>query len=108
MEGKFVCKYCDKEYSSSQSRSNHYTKIHKIISTYNNHKLQEKIKLEKIKLEIKIDEKNKKYYCRMCEKNFSSKQSRWKHEKKCKVAKEKIDEITILKNDINILQRRLF
>jgi len=105
MEGKFVCKYCDKEYSSSQSRSNHYTKIHKIISTYNNHKTQEKIKLDKIKLEINIDEK--KYNCRMCEKNYMSKQSRWKHEQKCKVAKKKIDEITILKNDINILKEQI-
>lgn len=103
MEGKFVCKYCDKEYSSSQSRSNHYTKIHKIISTYNNHK-----NLEKIKLEIKNDEKNKKYCCRVCEKNFSCKQSRWKHEQKCKVSdKVKINELAILKNDINILKEQI-
>ena len=107
MEGKVSCKYCGKEFSSGQSRGNHYRKIHKIKANYYNYPRIEN-KLEKIKLEIKIDEKNKKFYCRMCEKNFSCKQSRWKHEQNCNVvAKEKIDEITILKNDINILKEQI-
>jgi hypothetical protein len=64
MESKiYKCNYCDKEYSSSQSRSNHY-----ILKHREEH------------LNYKNDNKNR---CIKCNKELSCKQSKYRHEKKC-------------------------
>ena len=64
MENKiYKCNYCDKEYSSSQSRSNHYILKHK--EEHENYKNETKNK------------------CIKCNKELSCKQSKYRHEKKC-------------------------
>jgi hypothetical protein len=76
MEGKFVCKYCDKEYSSSQSRSNHYNKFHK--------KVEEKVIIKG------------EYNCGKCKKSYANRHSKWKHERNCKnknLLEDKINKI---------------
>ena len=78
MEGKFVCKYCDKEYSSSQSRSNHYKKFHK--------KEEEKIIIEG------------EYNCGKCKKSYANRHSKWKHEQKCKNKNFLEDKINKIEN----------
>jgi hypothetical protein len=109
-ECKFVCQYCNKEYSSSQSRSNHYTNIHKIIS-----KQSKSIKIDpddtgkpkittasKSKKDVTKKENSSDYQCRFCENKYSCKQSRWKHENKCKLEFKEEEENK--KKDENLLE----
>ena len=107
MEGKFSCKYCNKKYSSSQSRSNHYKKDHKIESKS---KLDEKIKTENKDKQLPKNQL-KNFDCRVCCKLFSCKQSRWKHEQTCKkivkkinIEEENINKFNFLEKEINNLK----
>jgi hypothetical protein len=104
MEGKFVCKYCDKEYSTSQSRSNHYTKIHKIISTYNSQQKLKKKEVKTIENNTEILINKGKYDCIICNKSFSNRHSKWKHQKKCKNKSVLEDKITKLEKDFDIFK----
>jgi len=70
---KYQCKYCNKVYSTSQSRSNHYKLYHKNAS----------------QSEVSIVGKSSvslvnTYPCRFCKKEYLHKQSRFNHEQKCK------------------------
>jgi len=80
-----ICKYCQKEYSSQSSRSNHIKKYHKDIiepfkpedkpiSTHDKPKYKSNISQDL------IDE----YKCKFCSNKYRHFQSRWKHEQKCK------------------------
>jgi hypothetical protein len=85
-DNKLKCNYCNKLFSTSQSRSNHYNIKHK-----EEHILH------------KTDTKNK---CIKCNKELSCKQSKYRHEKKCimkynnKKEEENIIYQKILKNII--------
>jgi hypothetical protein len=74
-----ICKYCNKEYSSQSSRSNH-------IKKYHSEKCQQTIdecqKYVKKNLTHNIEEDNK-LKCIKCKKLFKSRQGKWVHEKKC-------------------------
>lgn len=71
----YACSYCYKDYSSLQSRCNHIRNFHKDES---------KPKSKPVILIEKDNELEKNFPCRKCNKIFKFKQSRWKHEKKCK------------------------
>ena len=76
----FKCKYCEKEYSSYQSRCNHIRNIH--------NKLSPKIEDNVIHLSPKKDDKiihlsHDKYKCIKCNKEYKYHQGLWKHAKNC-------------------------
>ena len=82
MDTKYKCMLCVKEYSSRSSLSNHNNKFHSIRENKNS------------------KESPNKYPCRYCEKSYTIFQSRWFHEKKCKiVSKEKDEAIEKLKHE---------
>ena len=99
-----ICKYCNKEYSSYSSRSNHIKKYHnddnKQLINIDKHYNKQLINKND---DLKID---KKYLCKKCDKSFDFYQSRWRHEKNCKVIKEHKnteDKIKQLENKNNIM-----
>ena len=91
LEKSFICKFCNKNFKTSQSRSNHYGKFHKTeLSSENNPNiiLRNDQNHPKIIHEVSpTDSENKileeKYKCRFCEKSYKFVQGRWKHEKIC-------------------------
>lgn len=74
-----ICKYCNKEYSSYSSRSNHIKKYHSnpevIKSNPTSH--------PKVIQSHPINENKKKFACKFCNKTFKYRQGKWKHEQKC-------------------------
>ena len=80
-----ICKHCNKEYSSYSSRSNHIKKYH------SEHRIPNVLKCihEGIPKSIQngIHEnviKQDVLTCKFCNKKYSTRQNRWKHEKICK------------------------
>jgi DNA gyrase/topoisomerase IV subunit A len=66
----YKCKYCDKNYASYSSRSNHVKLYHNdLIINVNNNKLPSNV-------------------CQYCNNEFCDRVYRWKHEKICPVKKE--------------------
>ena len=102
-----TCKYCNKEYKSQSSRSNHIKKYHKSdISQSDLDVKNNKSDISQNDLYIKSELKlNNKYKCNNCNNSYKHFQSRWKHEKKCNIEKTKIEESN--KNDINIIKKQL-
>ena len=80
----FKCKYCEKEYSSYQSRCNHIRNIHKIMSP----------KIEDNVIHLSHD----KYKCIKCNKEYKYHQGLWKHAKNCN--KFENTDIQEMKNEI--------
>jgi hypothetical protein len=77
---KYICKTCNKEYSSYSSLWNHTKNIHK----NNTNKHNTNIILDNTNIIHDLVENNK-YPCKYCVKTFNNYQNRWKHEKKCKI-----------------------
>jgi len=77
---KYICKICEKEYSSIQSLCNHTAKFHGI--TTRNKKTNTKITPAKQKLDSSADE-NKKYECDYCKLSYKFRQSKWRHVQNC-------------------------
>lgn len=78
-----ICKYCDKEYKSYSSRSNHIRKFHinpKVIQSHPQMDYRE----TKSHPKSSSIEGNSSLYCQYCNKVFKYKQGKWKHEQKCK------------------------
>ena len=114
-ECKYICEHCGNEFSSQQSRGNHYRKIHKIFSKQSKYVVSEhyisskhlnKHSSKQIKPpEIPIKKVDKcEFRCRNCNKNFSCKQSRWKHETTCNKEIEIEDKLIEVKNENNLLE----
>ena len=83
-----ICPYCNKEYSSQSSRSNHIKKYHNIPVVKNVVKkttpLTPVVKNVVIPVVIeKEDEVSKNNICKKCNKSFADRICRWRHEKKC-------------------------
>jgi hypothetical protein len=90
----FICKICDKKYSSASSLCNHNNKFHSEVSQS---KVSQNTDCDQSKVsQLKI------YTCSYCGNNYKHKQSRWSHEQKCK-NKDDLDE---LKNIINELKQQ--
>ena len=91
-----VCKICNKKYASLSSRSNHTRKYHQLKDNQvGNHQGNHPGNHPKVE--------EKEYCCRKCNKIFTQKQNRWRHEQKCNVnikleENKKIDEIKELKD----------
>lgn len=104
----FQCKLCLKFYSSKSSLCNHNKRFHN-----DGERDKEKVNLGKPKVNIKVnikssfsqpeiakDERCKTFLCKFCNKDFFYKQSKWRHEKNCKIQKEIEDEkISALKEE---------
>jgi hypothetical protein len=84
-----ICKYCNKEYASYSSRSNHIKKYH--ISDVN--QSQPKVSQVNSHGQPKVSQVNSHgqpkvipniIKCSNCEAIFKHKQSKWKHERNCK------------------------
>ena len=78
-----ICKYCNKEYSSYASRSNHIKKFH---NTDSNLLVIQTDNISNPKV-IQESSKNpqKIFSCIKCNTIFKYKQGKWKHEQKCNV-----------------------
>ena len=74
-----LCKYCNKEYSSQSSRSNHIKRYH--IES------QSKVSINGKSIVSDINP----YPCRFCNKSYLHKQSRFNHEKKCNLENNNIN-----------------
>ena len=91
------CKYCNKEYVSQSSRSNHVKKYHKPNDNHfnNHHQEMDNQKSSKVHLDG--------LQCKNCNKKFTFQQNRWRHEQKCNLSKinnNKID--LVLKENLEI------
>ena len=76
----FICKICNKKYSSQSSLCNHNKKFHNILNV-----------------------ENKSLICTNCNKKFKNRSSKSMHKKKCK---PKNDEINNLKNSISEVKKQ--
>ena len=103
---EYICKYCNKNYKSIHSRSNHYRiyhcEIHKQKSVESKSKVSQesvesKSKVSQVSVESKskvsqvsVESKSKvsqelnRYMCKYCNNIYKHKQSKYNHEKKCK------------------------
>ncbi len=80
-----ICQHCNKEYASYASRSNHVKKYHNSIVTKNVTNVTSNVtKCNKNVTEIINKEVDKTKSCKHCNKQFNSRQTRWRHEKTCK------------------------
>jgi hypothetical protein len=77
-QDEFKCKNCNKYYASKSSLCNHNKKFHNLCNT--------KIIPDKNVCNTKVIQSNiiNSYNCNYCNKEFSLRQYRWKHEKICK------------------------
>lgn len=85
---ELICEYCNKTYSSYQSRSNHIKRYHK----HENFTISADDKQD-YKLDIKNKDTN--YKCNNCNKSYKHFQSRWRHEKTCENIIENKENIEI-------------
>jgi hypothetical protein len=102
---EYKCEYCNKTYSSRQSRWNHVNKYHndKVVinnTTVVNNVVQNVVKKNNNSI-TEIKEKPKaNNICKYCNKEFCDRMYRWKHEKKCKLEnKQTPDKINKLEKD---------
>lgn len=110
---EYTCDICDKKYTSYQSLWNHNNRYHNnnsleckhgvntnvnISSTYRQHSLN---------TNPQKDESN--YSCDFCSKNFTFRQSKWRHQLKCKEKikkeEEKLQTIYNINNKLDEIQR---
>jgi hypothetical protein len=78
----YRCKWCNKLYASKSSLCNHTKKFHSSEKLKSPKQFDESIiSIEKRLINDKPTSKS--YDCRYCNKNYTNKNSRWSHEKKC-------------------------
>lgn len=85
-----ICSLCNKTYSNKKSLLKHRRNVHDVYC---------------IEPDRKKDEKTNCYKCKYCDKEYTLFQSRWQHEKKCKIQneqKEKEKEEKRLKEDAEL------
>ena len=105
-----LCQYCNKEYSSYSSRSNHIKKYHSEHVTIGNHESNHKCNHKGNHGNHSLENKEDKTYdCRKCGKLFDYKQNRWRHEQKCTEIKTNFNnnEVLELKKEIGDLKEML-
>jgi len=87
------CSLCNKNYPNQRSYLNHRRRFHEIYV---------------IDKDRKKDETNNCYVCKYCDKEYKHFQSRWQHEKKCKVENEKKQQdILTLQKENELLKNEL-
>ncbi len=106
-----ICSYCNKEFSSYQSRCNHTRKFHKLGNenvTLNKHIISNKINIKSSENQLEINSNLDKLSCKYCKKIFKHLQSRWRHEKTCKNNKINIEEENMmLKEELADIKNQL-
>lgn len=104
-----LCQYCNKEYASYSSRSNHIKKFHSdiisqiILNDKPYNKSNYKSKISHTNKEI-IDDL---YPCNYCNNSYKHFQSRWKHEQKCKMENQKKDQLDNKDDIIEQLKKQI-
>lgn len=116
-----TCKYCNKQYSSKSSLCNHVKNKHSelsvnnqllsvvtsvnnqllsVVKSANNQPLKVNTLSHEPSRELGVQMQNnilenvkEKYQCRYCDKKYIHVQSRWSHEKKCKIKSEELNKI---------------
>ena len=105
----YECKYCNKSYTSIQSRSNHYRLYHNNDitqkSSASNPIVTQKSSGSNPLVTQHITESN--ITCKYCNKNYKYKQGKWRHEQKCKEKNNLIKENDLLKNELDKMQNQI-
>ena len=96
-----ICKYCNKEYSSQSSRSNHIKKFHNNESEHLS-SLSSNTSSNKI-----IRKSSSEYKCRFCNNTYSYIQGRWKHEKICEKSENIIKNKSIDEQKIEKIEKEM-
>lgn len=106
---KYICNICNKNYSSKSSLCNHNKKFHKDEYIPNVTICNQENIIQSIP-----DDIDTKYLCKYCNKNYSNRQNKWKHEQKCKKnhikteeTKQKELEVLKLKEEKEILRLKI-
>jgi hypothetical protein len=109
---EYKCNICNKKYASKQSLWNHNHKYHlpndnkkQTIDNIHDNKKQTIDNIHDNKKQTFNDINNNRI-CKFCNNVFSHRNSRWKHEQKCKV-KSNDDQIMELKKEINELKEKI-
>ena len=98
---EYECKICNKKYKNKSGIWKHNNKYHKEIGIQNHHN-----DVYQCNQNVYISDDNKEINeCKYCKKSLSNRQSRWRHEQKCKQNNKDI--IFDLNNKINELQSQL-
>jgi len=106
---KYPCKKCNKFYSSHSSLCNHNKRFHNDVKkgesniSHLSATHQSNISIPSTKNE-KINESDT-YECRYCDNKYKHIQSRWKHEIKCKIKMDKINEDILKQKEECIKQK---
>ena len=103
---EFKCDYCNKIYKSYQSRWNHIKKYHNSdVNIVNNNVNKNVYNLENVN--NFVNNVNNKTGCKYCNKSFSTRQSKSRHENYfCKnINSEENNEIHIIKNQMEELKK---
>jgi len=98
-----ICQHCNKEFSSQSSRSNHIKKFHKPDISQKSVSHQPNISRKAPALKCK----EISYPCSFCDKEYKHIQSRWKHENKCKINKNKVNNENIMKEQIENQDKKI-
>jgi len=92
---EYYCTICNKKYVSYKSLWNHNSKFHKVVveskNNLSNHVSNQKSNHNDD--EKMYSNKNDILKCKKCDKKFTFKQNRWRHEKTCIKNKSEIEEI---------------
>jgi len=108
---EYKCNICEKNYASKQSLWNHNHKYHLLNDnkkqTFDNLHDNKKQTFDNITNKKQtFNDINKNRICKFCNNVFSHRNSRWKHEQKCK-DKSNNDQIMELKKEINELKQKI-
>lgn len=88
---EYKCKYCNKDYSSYQSLWIHNKKYHNVINKNGIHSVKSCLQNVQIGIQNVSNHNtntkviNKNTICKYCNSELSNRQSRWRHEKICKI-----------------------
>jgi hypothetical protein len=96
-----ICKFCNKEFSSYSSRSNHIKKYHKPDVT------KTVTYVTKTVTKCNKNVKDKAYNCKYCNEEFNTRQTRWRHEKICQEENKNPDEIKELKKENEEMKKQM-
>ncbi len=102
-EKVYSCKLCNKEYSSASSLCNHNKKFHNEYLCNGKSKVSHLVSQQSAKSKSNINV----YTCRYCNVIYKHKQSRWKHEQKCKIKEINDNKVTILEKTVMELQKQI-
>ena len=100
----FLCEQCDKSYKTYMGLWKHNKNHHNKILDKNESCKNQNNTINNSNSLIKSDvSQNKVYYCSKCNKEYTSRQSKWKHEKTC----NKISEMEVLKNQVKQMNNEI-